>query len=176
MLFLFILFVVLPITEIMVIINVSDSIGGWNTFALVVFTAFLGAFFVKREGIATLQKVQLKASQGDLPGKELIEGIMLLVAGVLLVTPGFITDILGLAFTFPVSRKLIAASFLKHLIEKQQQGQSSFYFQFNQTRTGGFNQPGGGASGFDSSGSQSGETIEGEYQDKSDNDDKNRLN
>ncbi|MEQ3652507.1 MAG: FxsA family protein, partial [Glaciecola sp.] len=80
---LFILFAVLPILEIMLLINVSDNIGGWNTFALVLITAFLGAYFVRREGTATLQDVQVKMAQGQMPGKELSEGLLLLVAGVL---------------------------------------------------------------------------------------------
>ncbi len=64
---LFILFAILPILEIMLLINVSDNIGGWNTFAIVLITAFFGAYFVRREGANTLRDVQLKMAQGQIP-------------------------------------------------------------------------------------------------------------
>jgi UPF0716 protein FxsA len=112
MLVLFLLFAVLPIAEIMLLINVSDVIGGWNTFFIVIFSAFIGAYFVKREGLNTLNQVQAKSAKGEVPSKEISEGLLLLVAGVLLVTPGFITDILGLLFTIPFTRGPIAAVLL----------------------------------------------------------------
>jgi UPF0716 protein FxsA len=125
---LFILFVILPILEIMVLINVSDKIGGWSTFGIVIVTAFLGAFFVRREGANTLRDVQLKMAQGQMPGKELSEGLLLLVAGILLVTPGFITDIMGLLFTIPFTRAPIAAAIVKSFM-KSGASQASFTYQ-----------------------------------------------
>ena len=104
---LFILFVVMPIAEIAVLINVGEIIGGWNTVLLVILSAMLGAFLVKREGVVTLTQAQLKIQKGELPAKELGSGLLLLVAGVLLVTPGFITDIFGLLLTLPFTRNRI---------------------------------------------------------------------
>lgn len=125
---LFILFAILPILEIMLLINVSDSIGGWNTFIIVLVTAFFGAYFVRKEGANTLRDVQLKMAQGQMPGKELSEGLLLLIAGVLLVTPGFITDIVGLLFTLPYTRAPIAASIVGSLI-KSGSLKGGFHFQ-----------------------------------------------
>ena len=113
--FLFILFAVLPILEIALLVNVGSVIGGWNTIGLVILTAFIGAYFVKREGISTLQTAQAKMQRNEVPGKELVEGLMLVVAGVLLVTPGFITDIIGFMFALPGSRHLLAAQVSKHM-------------------------------------------------------------
>jgi UPF0716 protein FxsA len=127
---LFILFAILPILEIMLLINVSDNIGGWNTFAIVLITAFFGAYFVRREGANTLRDVQLKMAQGQMPGKELSEGLLLLVAGVLLVTPGFITDLVGLLFTIPLTRTPIAAALVASFLKSGKvQGGFAFHQQ-----------------------------------------------
>ncbi len=148
---LFLLFAILPILEIMLLLNVSDNIGGWNTFAIVLITAFFGAYFVRREGANTLRDVQLKMAEGQMPGKELSEGLLLLVAGVLLVTPGFITDIVGLLFTMPFTRAPIAAALVKSFMKSAKiQGGFSFHQQgFNGSASSGFNQTNQGASVFD---------------------------
>ena len=115
---LFLLFAILPMVEIMLLLNVSDTIGGWNTFGLVVLTAFIGAHLVRSEGISTLNKVQSKLAQGTVPSKEMSEGILLLVAGVLMVTPGFITDLIGLLFTIPTTRGFFAQHLLGAFVAK----------------------------------------------------------
>ncbi|WP_395338605.1 FxsA family protein [Ningiella sp. W23] len=166
MFILFLLFAVLPIAEIMLLINVSDSIGGWNTFFIVIFSAFIGAYFVKREGLNTLAQVQQKSAKGELPGKEISEGLLLLVAGVLLVTPGFITDIVGLLFTLPFTRAPIASALVKQVMARQARGQNvhfSFYQQHSQTSHQQHSQ-----SPFKESGKGKGEVIDGDYRDKTD--------
>lgn len=154
---LFLLFAILPILEIMLLLNVSDNIGGWNTFAIVLITAFFGAYFVRREGANTLRDVQLKMAEGQMPGKELSEGLLLLVAGVLLVTPGFITDIVGLLFTMPFTRAPIAAALVKSFMKSGKiQGGFSFHQQgFNGSATSGFNQT-----------KQDGSVYDAEYEDR----------
>jgi len=112
---LFILFALLPILEIALLINVGSVIGGWNTVGLVLLSAFIGAYFVKREGVSTLQTAQEKMQRNEVPGKELVEGLMLVVAGILLVTPGFITDIFGFLLAMPGSRHFFAAQVSKHI-------------------------------------------------------------
>lgn len=171
MLILFLLFAVLPIAEIMLLINVSDAIGGWNTFFIVVFSAFIGAFFVKREGLNTLRQVQQKSAAGELPGKEISEGLLLLVAGVLLVTPGFITDIVGLLFTLPFTRGPIAAALVKQVLAHQVRtggGNAQFHF-YQRSRYADEQRK-------HPSKDEEGEIIDGEYKDQTPNDDKDRLN
>jgi len=154
---LFLLFAILPILEIMLLLNVSDSIGGWNTFAIVLITAFFGAYFVRREGANTLRDVQLKMAEGQMPGKELSEGLLLLVAGVLLVTPGFITDIVGLLFTVPFTRAPIAAALVKSFMKSGKvQGGFSFHQQ-------GFN---GNASSPFNRNNEDGSVFDAEYEDR----------
>ena len=130
---LFLLFALIPIAEITLLIHVGGIIGGWNTVALVIVTAAFGAFFVKREGLATLQSAQAKMQQNQIPGKELLAGACLLVAGVLLITPGLMTDVLGFLLVFPPTRNTIAAKLSKHVTARAAHTQgfttSSFYQQ-----------------------------------------------
>ncbi|MDM7862194.1 FxsA family protein [Alteromonas sp. ASW11-36] len=130
---LFLLFAVMPIVEIALLIQVGGVIGGWNTVAIVIVTAFIGAYLVRREGLSTLQAAQQKMNQGQMPGEELAQGLLLLVAGVLLVTPGFVTDFIGLLFTVPVTRKLIGKALLVKLLQsKHATVQFSHTQQFHQ--------------------------------------------
>ncbi|TYK65836.1 FxsA family protein [Colwellia echini] len=123
---LFVLFIIIPIIEITVIIHVGELIGVWPTVAIVILSAWLGAKFVRQQGIATLQSVQTKMAQGEMPSGEIVTGLMLLVSGVLLVTPGFVTDILGLSLLIPSVRAGIAKQVQKHIKVNQMAGSASF--------------------------------------------------
>jgi len=164
----------------MLIIEVAGNIGGWYTFLLVVITAFVGAYFVKKEGISTLNNAQNKASTGEVPGTELVEGICLLIAGVLLVTPGFVTDAFGLLLTFPITRRRFATSVLEHLQRKQASGQNAFYFNFQQSQSHqGFNpQSHNPYQHHDQyrDREQEGDVLEGEFHDMTDADKRDKLN
>jgi len=168
---LFLLFAILPIIEIALLIHVGDIIGGWNTVALVILSAFIGAYFVKREGINTLQTAQAKMQRNELPGKELVDGLMLVVAGVLLVTPGFITDIFGFLFALPGTRHVLAAQVSKHMKMRVVTAGSAggFHQQHNpfEQASNPFEQR--------SKPSQEEDVIEGEYSDKTQNDTDKRL-
>ncbi len=162
---LFLLFAVLPILEIALLVNIGGAIGGWNTIAIVIFTAFLGAYLVKREGTSTLQTAQSKMQRNELPGSELVQGLMLVVAGVLLVTPGFITDVFGFLLVLPGSRHAIAAQVSKHMkmrvVTSQtgfQQQQSPFQHQSNPFEN-----------------ASHGDVIDGEYTDTTKNDPNKRI-
>jgi len=156
---LFILFVVMPIAEIAVLINVGEIIGGWNTVLLVILSAMLGAILVKREGVATLAQAQLKMQKGELPAKELGSGLLLLVAGVLLVTPGFITDIFGLLLTLPFTRNRIGEVLFTALNGKVHMSGNMGAGGFG---AGGFGHGDSNQSAF----GQDDDIIDGEYQDK----------
>lgn len=112
---LFALFIIVPIIEITVLMQVGELIGPWPTVAIVIFSAWLGAKYVRQQGLATLQSVQTKMAQGEMPSSEIVTGLMLLVAGVLLVTPGFVTDIFGLSLLVPKVRQALAGSVQKHI-------------------------------------------------------------
>ena len=112
---LFLLFAILPIVEIAILINVGEQIGGWYTVAIVILTAFAGARLVRQQGLSTLMQAQQKMQAGTMPGQEMAEGLLLVIAGVLLVTPGFITDGIGFLLSLPMTRPLIAKGLVKHL-------------------------------------------------------------
>ncbi|MBO0216733.1 FxsA family protein, partial [Vibrio sp. Vb2880] len=89
-------FIFVPIIEIGLFIQVGGFLGLWPTIALVLITAFVGASLVRSQGIKTLMSVQGRLEQGEIPAQQIFEGVMLAVAGVLLLTPGFMTDALGM--------------------------------------------------------------------------------
>ncbi|WP_218354163.1 FxsA family protein [Alteromonas lipotrueiana] len=163
---LFLLFAILPIIEIAILVKVGGIIGGWNTIALVIITAFIGAYMVRREGLQTLQKAQAKMQQNELPGSEMVQGLMLVVAGVLLVTPGFMTDIIGMLFVFPGSRHFIAGHISKHMKTRVVAG-AGFGGR------GPFEQPQSPFS--QKTDDKDGDVYEGQYTDKTDSDKNNRL-
>lgn len=101
------LFIFVPVVEISLLINVGKAIGGFNTIAFVIFTAVLGAYLVKQQGLATLQRVQQETNAGRVPALQMAEGVLLLFAGAVLLTPGFMTDMLGFALLVPFVRQSI---------------------------------------------------------------------
>lgn len=105
---LFLAFVAVPIIEITVIIKVGGIIGAWQTVGLIVLTAAVGTTLVRAQGFQILARAQKSLNQGQFPAAEMVDGMGLLVAGVLLLTPGFVTDALGLALVIPPLRRAIA--------------------------------------------------------------------
>lgn len=105
---LFLLILLIPFAEIYLLLQVGGMIGAFPTISLVVFTAILGVWLLRRQGFATFQRFQASLAQGVMPAYEMIEGPILLVGGALLLTPGFITDMLGFACLIPQLRKKIA--------------------------------------------------------------------
>jgi UPF0716 protein FxsA len=101
---LFLILLVVPIIEIALFIEVGGRIGTWPTVAIVVLTAVVGTVMLRRQGLAALRGLQHRLAAGENPGRVLADGAMILVAGVLLITPGFLTDAVGLALLVPAVR------------------------------------------------------------------------
>ncbi|GGO66278.1 membrane protein [Bowmanella pacifica] len=144
---LFLLFVLMPIVEIAVLIEVGEQIGGWSTIGLVILTAAVGAALVRQQGVTTLMQARQKMAAGLSPGQEMLEGLMLAIAGVLLLTPGFVTDALGLLLVMPISRPFIARWLMKRMVVASPSVQASGYYY--QSR---------------SSGDGQGDVFEGEFE------------
>jgi UPF0716 protein FxsA len=104
----FLLVLIIPFVEMYLLITVGGLIGALPTILLVVFTAVVGAWLLKQQGLATWQRLQTSLAQGQIPAKEMVEGPIILVGGALLLTPGFITDMLGFACLLPQIRHKIA--------------------------------------------------------------------
>ena len=94
-----------PLAELYVLIEVGRSVGAGTTIALVILTAVLGAWLLRWQGLSTLARAQKSLNAGELPATELIEGVILLVTGLMLLTPGFITDALGFLLLLPAVRQ-----------------------------------------------------------------------
>ncbi|QKT03236.1 FxsA family protein [Ectothiorhodospiraceae bacterium 2226] len=104
---LFLLFLIVPLVEIYVLIQVGGIIGAWPTVFLVVFTALLGAVMLRYQGIATFLRVRAALMRGEAPAQAMLEGVVLLVGGTLLLTPGFVTDAIGFLCLLPVTRRAL---------------------------------------------------------------------
>lgn len=103
------LFIVMPIVEIAVLLRVGDALGWLPTLAIVIITAVLGTSMLRQQGMATLARARQRMGAGQMPAQQLLEGVLLLIGGVLLLTPGFVTDAFGFACLIPVTRRWLAA-------------------------------------------------------------------
>lgn len=152
------LFIILPIVEMTILIKVGTMIGALNTIGLVLLTAVIGAALLRQQGFATLLRANERLNSGELPAREVAEGLILAVGGALLLTPGFVTDTVGFLCLIPGTRHFLAAQALKKLVvSSQSQG-----YQFTM-RTGGSFQ-GGRSPG------RNDDIIEGEYTDETERD------
>jgi UPF0716 protein FxsA len=104
---LFVLFLVLPILEIYVIIQVGQVIGGWETVFLLLAESLLGAWIIRREGRRAWRKLTETLSGGRMPDRELADAVLIMFGGVLLLTPGFVTDFFGFLCVLPFTRPLV---------------------------------------------------------------------
>ena len=104
LLYLLLLFTLVPIAEIFVLIRISEVIEVGPTIGLIILTGVVGAALARREGLRTLLKIQESMSRGIMPAAELVEGMMIFAAGAMLVTPGVLTDALGFSLLIPPIR------------------------------------------------------------------------
>ena len=105
---LFLLFTAVSLLEIFVLVKVGSVLGAWPTILLVIITALVGSALVRSQGIQLIQDLQQRVARGELPGQQMVEGLMLFASGILLVTPGFVTDACGLLLLQPSIRRRIA--------------------------------------------------------------------
>ena len=134
---LFIIFILVPLIELMLLIEVGGVIGSAWTFIIIIATALIGTKLVKQQGISTWANIQTEMATGQLPARSLFDGICILISGVLLITPGFITDTIGFLLVTPPFRaamyaqigsriqvKTMGGGFQAHNQHSQQQGSS----------------------------------------------------
>ncbi len=157
---LFLLFVVMPVVELTLLIKVGGLIGvGW-TVALVLTTAFIGVNLLRHQGLRTLFTAQRKMQEGQIPLKEVAEGMMLAVAGAFLLTPGFVTDTAGFLLLTPGVRQAVAAYWAKRMLAQGQVHMQSFrHSQFTQGESDPFAR---------SSRDSGGDVVEGEFHEVND--------
>jgi UPF0716 protein FxsA len=104
-----VLFLLVPLAELAVIVQVSGAVGLGNTIVLLVVVSVVGAWLCKREGIGVMRRVQTQLERGVVPGREVLDGFLILLAGALMLTPGFLTDVLAILLLVPPSRAVVRA-------------------------------------------------------------------
>jgi UPF0716 protein FxsA len=125
-LWLFLGFTLVPALEIYLFIKVAATVGTAQTIAMIILTGVLGAYLARREGFAVLHRLQSQLQMGHLPTDELIDGALILIGGALLLTPGFLTDVLGFAFVIPPLRTVVKNLLRSYLRRKMEGGSIRF--------------------------------------------------
>ncbi len=146
----FLAFFSIPIVEMYLLIEVAKRIEALPTILLVMLTAVLGVSLIRQQGLSTLTKGIRRLNQAEIPAAEIIEGVLLAVAGAFLITPGFLTDFIGFMIIIPITRRITALMLLKRMAARAdfRRNGSDLRGRSNKTR--------------DASGS----VIEGEYEKK----------
>lgn len=120
---LFLLFTLIPVIELFLLIQLSSFLGPLSTIILVIATGFAGASLARLQGLQTVTRIQDNYRKGIMPGDEIIDAFLILVAGIVLITPGLLTDISGILLLIPKSRKIFK-DFIKREFEKRVQNGS----------------------------------------------------
>lgn len=151
------IFIIIPLIELYVIISVGEEIGAFWTIILVLLTAVIGVNLLRFQGISTLTRAQMSMAKGQVPAMEMMEGMALAAAGIMLITPGFITDSIGFLLLIPGSRRAIIKFFMRR---------STVRTNFS-AGSGGFQSSGDSADPHinspDTDKKKAGRTIEGEF-------------
>ena len=115
LIFLIAAFLTIPLIEVWILLQIADLAGLLNTIGLLIFTSIIGALLVRREGISVFRKAKNEITQGQMPEKQILDGFLILLGGVLMLTPGFFTDIIGFLLLFPPTRLLLRTVVIKRL-------------------------------------------------------------
>jgi len=113
-----VIFVVLPFTELMILLKIGAEWGVLPTLGLIIVTATIGYQLFRHQGMSTWQRVNQKVAQGEMPTSDMTEGVLILMAGVLMITPGLITDTIGLLCLLPFTRRPLLKLLGKRLMAK----------------------------------------------------------
>ncbi len=112
------LFILVPIAELAIIIQVGQAIGVWWTIALLIADSILGSLLMRSQGRIAWRRFNEALRSGRVPAREVADGVLVIFGGALLLTPGFLSDIVGLLFLFPPSRALIRRVFLREAMRR----------------------------------------------------------
>lgn len=119
---LLLLFIVVPVVELVLLIEIGERIGPLATIGLVIGTGIVGASLARRQGLNTLGRLRRDLDAGGLPAVPIVEGVLILVAAAVLITPGVLTDLFGFACLIPALRRLLARSLIRRFTRAVQQG------------------------------------------------------
>jgi UPF0716 protein FxsA len=144
---LILLFLLTPAVELALLIQVDQVIGFWPTVGLIVVTGIVGSHLARREGLSTWRRLNSRLQNGDLPGTELVDGIIILVAGALLITPGILTDVIGFVGLISFTRAPLRRVVMRWFQHKMEQGTMQVQFGVFGGRGPGTSPPPGTPSG-----------------------------
>jgi len=126
---LILIFIVVPLIEILLLIEIGSRIGALNTIFIIVVTGILGASMMRQQGFTIIRNIQRDLSQGRMPTGELINGALVLVGGIVLLTPGFFTDAVGFVLLIPATRALIRKKIELLIRRKIESGDIHIFFR-----------------------------------------------
>ncbi len=120
------LFLAVPIIEIYIVIQVGASIGILPTVALLILISVTGAWLLRHQGLSVLARIQSKLAKGEIPGKELVDGLLIAFAGALMLTPGFLTDAFGIFLMLPPTRAIVRVALMHRFGNRVSAGRGSY--------------------------------------------------
>ncbi|MBS3995143.1 MAG: FxsA family protein [Alkaliphilus sp.] len=127
---LILLFTMTPVVELAILFKINEYIGLGYTIAIVLLTGLVGAYMAKSQGRAILSRIRLEMQEGRMPGDELLNGLCVLVGGVLLLTPGILTDSLGFILVFPITRQMMKIHIKRKLKDMIEEGKVNLFFRW----------------------------------------------
>lgn len=131
MLKLAVLFVLLPLVELAILVEIGRRIGTLPTVALVILTGVAGAYLARREGLGVLRQIQRDLRAGRMPGPAIVDGVIILIAGFVLITPGVLSDLVGFLCLIPATRRLIRAQAWRALTRAVEQGRAGVHVAYD---------------------------------------------
>jgi UPF0716 protein FxsA len=121
------IFVGIPLAELALLIYIGNLIGVWGTILIVVTTGIVGALLAKQQGLAALSRIRSNVERGILPSDDLLQGVLILIGGLLLLTPGIITDLAGFAMLIPPTRRIVTRWLQRLLQGKISRGETHYW-------------------------------------------------
>jgi UPF0716 protein FxsA len=115
-------FLIVPVIELWGILQVGDWLGGWTTFFILIIMGFAGAYLARAEGRKVWMDAQRQMQAGQIPGRTLLDGICVLAGGILLLTPGFFSDIIGITLLLPMTRPFYRQILLQWIENRMRNG------------------------------------------------------
>ena len=126
---LFLLFTIVPLAELYLLIKIGSYMGAFNTILLILITGILGALLARLEGLRTLRQITKSLNQGIVPAEELVDSVLIFIAGIVLVTPGVLTDAMGLFLLFPYTRTIFKRWLRKRFDRMVNSGNMQIHFR-----------------------------------------------
>lgn len=123
------LFLITPVVELALLIQMGDWIGFWPTIAIILVTGLAGTYLARREGLSAWHRFNERLQGGGLPGQELLDGVIILIAGALLITPGVLTDVVGFMGLLPPTRHLLRGYLSRRVQKAAERGSVRFSFR-----------------------------------------------